>query len=254
MVDTVAGRSWPRPIHAVFRFPLTILLCVAPLFVGAVEPSPLRPFRAEYEVLRNGEPLGRGEVTLREQAPGRWEYLSHTRGTEGMAWLAGAEIVERSTVRWHKGRLESLAYSFRQEIAWKKRERAVRFEPQRERIVSSERKREHVFAFAAGVLDRQAVVLALAQDLAAGRRDDLVYTVVDRDEFGPQRYGVRGEETLQTDAGALRTVRVERIRAGARARTTTSWLGVDQDYLPVRVLQREPDGDTFEMRLVSFER
>ena len=65
------------------------------------------------------------------------------------------------------------------------------------------------------VLDRQAVVLALAQDLAAGRRDALSYTVVDRDELGPQRYGVTGEETLQTAAATPRELYAElRARHG----------------------------------------
>jgi hypothetical protein len=260
MDDTGAGHSRPAPLRAMLRTCSLLLLCAVSLSTAtssaaaADATAPLQPFRAQYEVLRNGERLGHGEVTLRESAPGRWEYLSHTRGTKGMAWLAGADIVERSTLRWHDGRLESLAYEFRQKIGWKERDRSVRFEPQQARIVSRDREREHVFAFQPGVLDRQAVVLALALDLAAGRRDALAYLVVDRDELGPQRYGVTGEETLQTAAGPMRTLRVERVRPGARARTTTSWLGLEQSFLPVRVLQREPDGDTFEMRLVSLDR
>jgi hypothetical protein len=247
--------------------PLRSLLLLLPLAFAPIVPAATpaarppaaaaaqpQPFRAEYEVLRNGEPLGRGTITLRQLEGERWEYLSRTEGTEGLAGLAGAEIVERSELRFAGGRLESLGYRFKQEIGWKERERSVAFEPQRGRIVSRDRDEEHVFGFAAGVLDRQAVVLALALDLAAGKRDELSYTVVDRDELGEQRYGVRGEETIQTRAGAKRTLKIERIRAGAHARTTTSWLCPDEGYLPVRVLQKEPDGDSFEMRLVSLQR
>jgi hypothetical protein len=216
----------------------------------------LRPFRAEYEVLQDGDALGHGTVTLRASGSGsgRWEYLSHTRGTEGLAGLAGAEIIERSTLRLHAGRLETLDYSFHQEIGWKERERSIRTDETARRIVSRDRDDEHVFALERGVLDRHAVVLALARDLAAGRRDKLRYTVVDRDELGPQQYRVVGEETITTPAGRLRTLKLERIRSGERARSTTSWHGIEQDFLPVRVLQREPDGDTFEMRLVSLQR
>lgn len=221
---------------------------------AAAAPVPPQPFRAEYQVLRNGAPLGRGTVTLRRIAGRRWEYLSRTEGTQGLAGLAGAEILERSELRFADGRFESVAYRFHQEIGWKERNRSVTFDPARRRIVSRDRDKEHVFGFVPGVLDRQAVVLALALDLAAGKRDELSYTVVDRDELGEQRYGVRGEETLRTPAGAKRTVRVERLRPGARVRTTTSWLCPEEGYLPVRVLQTEPDGDTFEMRLVSLER
>jgi hypothetical protein len=47
---------------------------------------------------------------------------------------------------------------------------------------------------------------------------------------------------------------VERLRDDARGRSTTTWLGIEQDFLPVRMLQTEPDGDTFEMRLVEMTR
>jgi hypothetical protein len=238
------------------RLPTLLLLLAGSLPAAAapqVATAELRAFRAEYEVRQNGDALGRGTVTLRDAGGGRWEYLSHTRGTEGLAGLAGAEIIERSTVRRHEGRLETLAYSFRQEIGWKERERSLAVDETAQRIVSRDREREHVFAYEHGVLDRHAVVLALARDLAAGRREGLRYTVADRDELGPQQYRVVGEDTITTGAGRLRTLKVERVRSGKPGRMTTSWHGIEQSYLPVRVLQREPDGDTFEMRLISLE-
>jgi hypothetical protein len=243
-----------RPL---FRgFPLWWLLAAgASASAAAPTATPeLRAFRAEYEVRQNGDALGRGTVTLRATGDGRWEYASHTRGTEGLAGLAGAEIVERSTLRRHEQRLETLSYSFRQEIGWKERERSIEVDETAQRIVSRDRDREHVFAFEHGVLDRHAVVLALTEDLAAGRRDGLRYTVADRDELGPQQFRVIGEDTITTEAGRLRTLKVERVRSGKPGRMTTSWHGIEQSFLPVRVLQREPDGDTFEMRLISLER
>ena len=235
----------------------TFPLCLLAASASAAPPpasADLRAFRAEYEVRRNGDALGRGTVTLRATGGGRWEYLSHTRGTEGLAGLAGAEIVERSTLRRHEQRLETLAYSFRQEIGWKERERSIEVDETAQRIVSRDRDKEQVFAFEHGVLDRHAVVLALTEDLAAGRREGLRYTVADREELGPQHFRVIGEDTITTEAGRLRTLKVERVRSGRPGRMTTSWHGIEQSYLPVRVLQREPDGDTFEMRLISLER
>lgn len=242
------------------RSTLTCTAVVTFAFVAAVvspqaSAAPLYPYTAEYEVLRNGEPLGRGTVSLKRIEGGTWEFLSVTRGTRGLAGLAGAEIVERSTLQWFDDRIETLDYRFRQDIAWKSRERSVSFDPAARRILSRDRDREYPFAFEHGVLDRQSVVLALAQDLVAGKRGVLSYTVVDRDEFGPQRYRVRrAEERIQTPAGLLRALRVERVRAESRGRTTTSWLGIEQGYLPVKVLQSEPDGDSFEMRLISLRR
>jgi hypothetical protein len=216
--------------------------------------APWTPYRAEYEVLRNGKPMGRGGVTLIDHGGDRWELRSVTRGTEGLAGLAGAEILERSTLRVDGDAFETVEYQLRQEMAWKRRERSVSVDVAAGRITSRDRRGEHAFTYQAGVLDRQSIVLALARDLAAGKRGDLTYLMVDRDEFGPERYRVGATETVRVPAGSLEAVRVERLRAGAEARTTVSWLGPAQGYVPVRVLQTEPDGDSFEMRLISLQR
>ena len=196
--------------------------------------------------------MGHGTVSLRRGENGDWELRSVTRGTEGLAGLTGAKIVERSMLHWVDNQPETLSYRYRQDLAWRSRERSVDFDPAAGRIVSRDRG-ERVFAFAPGVLDRQSVMLAVGCDLAAGKRDALTYTVVDRDEFGPQRYRVGAEESVQTPAGTLRALRVERLRDG-RVGTTVTWFGIEQGFLPVRVLQTEPDGDTFEMRLISIDR
>lgn len=233
------------------RFRLVALAALC-LLAGLATAAPPAPYRAEYEVLRNGAPMGRGTVTLRRDGEGGWTLRSVTRGTEGLAGLAGAKIEEHSRLRWIGDRPESRAYRYRQELLWRTRERNIEFDPARRRIVSRDRRGEHVFAFTPGVLDRQSVMLALARDLAAGQREILSYIVADRDEFGPERYRVGSEETVQTPAGALPALRVERLRDHPRGRSTTTWFGIEHGFLPVRVLQTEPDGDSFEMRLISL--
>ncbi len=210
-----------------------------------------KPYSAEYEVLRNGDRLGRATVTLREVGDGRWELLSVTRGTEGLAALAGIEITERSLLRWQGDRPETIEYSFAQQMAWDRKERSVRVDPAGKRILSRDKRGEHDFAYKSGALDRQAATLALAQDVAAGKRGALVYDVVDRANFEPERYRVAGEESVQTPAGTLAAIKVERVREDGGGRTTTLWLGKAQNYLPVRTVQREPDGESFEMRLIQ---
>jgi hypothetical protein len=236
-----------------FRFAAFALLCLL-TGLATAKAEPPKPYTAEYEVLRNGSLMGRGTVTLRQDGRERWELRSVTRGTEGLAGLAGAEITEHSTLRWIDDRPESRSYRYRQDLAWRSRERSIDFDSAQNRVVSRDRRGEHVFAFAPGALDRQSVMLALARDLAAGKREMLSYVVADRDEFGPERYRVGAEETVQTPAGALRALRVERLRDEPRGRSTVNWFGIEQGFLPVRVLQTEPDGDSFEMRLISLDR
>ena len=82
------------------------------------------PYTAEYEVLRNGSLMGRGTVTLQCDADGIWQLRSLTRGTKGMAGLAGAEILEESRLRWVDDQPLSQSYRYRQELAWRSRERS----------------------------------------------------------------------------------------------------------------------------------
>jgi hypothetical protein len=221
---------------------------------AAVAAPPLTPYRAEYEVLRDGKPLGRAVVSLIRRDAATWEFTSLTRGTRGLAGIAGAEISERATLHANDERLETIEYRFHQKMAWKSRERSVEIDAAGGRILSRDRRGEHRFDYQPGVLDRFSAALAMSRDVAAGKRGELSYLVVDRDEFGPERYRVSDEETVQVPAGNLRALKVERLRDDARGRSTTTWLGIEQDFLPVRMLQTEPDGDTFEMRLVEMTR
>jgi hypothetical protein len=232
---------------------ITILLANGDVLAAAPVDA-LHPYRAEYEVLRNGKSIGRAEVNLARGGGDTWELTSHTRGTEGLARMAGAEIVERSTLRLVDGAIETVSYDFRQDAAWRTRERRVEVDAAGGRILSRDRRGDHVFPYQRGVIDRQAVSLVLARDLARGTRGEATYLVVDRDEFGPERYRIGPEETVEVPAGALRAYKVERVRRGGPGRATASWLGAQQGFLPVRMLQTEPDGDSFEMRLVSLRR
>lgn len=219
------------------------------LAATAAHAAPLQGYTAEYEVLRNGKAVGRAEVRLQALDGGHWELHSHTRGTAGLAALAGVEIDERSRFRWQGDRPETLAYRYRQSGALRSRERRVEIDFAAGRLLSTDREREYRFDLLPGTLDRQLVTLAIGLDLAAGRHGTLEYRVIDRDEYEMQRYRVAGEERVEVPAGTLRAMRVERVRE-TPGRSTATWLDPARQHLTVRMLQREPDGDTVEMRLL----
>lgn len=212
-----------------------------------------KPYVAEYEVLRNDKPLGRGTVTLSQGEGDTWLLSSVTKGTKGLASMANVEIVEKSILQWRDGRPESIDYQYRQQAAWKTRERSVHIDAQHGRVTSHDKDKTHEFVYSPFVVDRQVVALAMANDLAkGGKREKLTYRVVDRDRLGPQTYRVGAEETVDTPAGPQRAVALQRTRRNGRS--TTTWLGTLNGFVPVKVIQREPDGDSFEMRLLSLKR
>ncbi|MDZ7594284.1 MAG: DUF3108 domain-containing protein [Thiobacillus sp.] len=78
----------------------------------------------------------------------------------------------------------------------------------------------------------------------------LRYTVFNGKKLRDYRYEVRGEETLETELGALRTLHVARTADGDGQ--FDIWLAIDRHYLPVRVLRSDDNGNEMELVLLSI--
>ncbi len=244
---------WKRsaPLLAVAVAGALVLLRPEPLLARAPSEPELRPYTARYQALRNGKTLGQAVVTLARDGE-NWRLRSQTRGTEGLASLAGIEIVEDSLFRQIAGKPETIDYRFHQKAAWSNRDRHITVS-KAGGILSEDRKDSHRFDYRRGAIDRHLITLALAADLARGAPGPFRYPVVDRDELSEHVYRRGGEETLKSPAGALRTVRLTRVRENP-GRVTESWLAIEKGFVPVRVLQTEPDGESFELRLLELRR
>ena len=230
------------------RFPLAVLL-LAPTLVLAAMPA---PYTAHYEVSRNGDRLGTATVTFKALPNDRYQLDSSTVGSEGLAAIAGVSVDEHSILRWTGEQPETVAYSYRQKLAWKTRERDMTVDARGGRIDSQDKDQHFSPPYRPGVLDRHAITVALMHDVANGKTGDLSYLVPDHDELQTQVYRTAAPEQLSTALGLQRVVRVERIRASGGGRTTTLWLGQDKHFVPLRILQKEPNGETIEMRVVSI--
>ena len=218
-----------------------------------LQPAPLQPYTASYDVTRNGDTLGQATVTLK-RTPGGWDYESVTHGTNGLAALAAADIDEHSEISANAGMLELRSYRYRLSTIVKSSQRSITVDPAGKRIVSRDKKHEMEYPMQAGVLDQQSVTVAIAQDLANGKHGTLTYKVAGRNEVSTQRYQIGKEQTLHVPAGPQRTITVTRLRDSAGGRVTASWFGLDNGFVPVRIVQTEPNGEVFEMKLVSLKR
>jgi hypothetical protein len=211
------------------------------------------PYTARYEVRRNGDRLGEAVVSLKSLGEGRAEFSSSTVGTDGLAALAGATVDERSVLRWSQGTPETVSWNYRQKAAWKTRERSLDVDAGARRIDARDKDKRYEPPYRPGVLDRNAVTVALMQDLAAGRTGELRYSVPDKDELQTWVFRTGASERVDTPMGAQRALRVERIRESNNGRSTTLWLAQDRGYVPLRILQKEPEGDTIDLRITSLK-
>lgn len=210
-----------------------------------------KAYTANYTVIRNGSALGNAVVRFSALGNGRWELTTHTTGT-GIAAIAGVEIDERSVIRWNQGKPETVDYNFNQKAGWKNKQRSIKVNAQSQQISSQNNEKTYTLKYEPGVLDRHAVTIAVMQDLSEGKRGDLQYPVADRDDLQTQLYRVMGNEKMQTGIGSFNSVKVQRIRENANGKSTTLWLANDKQYIPLRILQNESNGDVIEMKIVSF--
>jgi hypothetical protein len=212
------------------------------------------PYTANYEVLRNGSRMAEATVVLKALGEGRAEFSSNTQGSEGLAALAGANIQQRSLLRWNNGAPETMRWNYSEKLAWKSRVRSLEVDAAAGRIDSRDKDKRYSPPYRAGVLDRNAVTVALMQDIAAGRTGELRYLVPDENELETWVFRTGASEQLDTPIGAQRALRVERIRSSGNGRSTTMWLAQDRGYVPLRILQKEPDGESIDMRITSLNR
>ena len=214
----------------------------------------LKPYTASYELVRNGSTIGDAVFTLKQTAGG-WNYASTSKGTHGAAALAAANVDEGTRVAVDAGRIELRDYHYRLSSLFKDKHQTIVANPTTHRIAYHDDKRDNDYPMQPGVVDKLSLTLAIAQDLANGKRGVLNYLVAGRDQVDEQHYKVGNEEGLTLPAGPQRAIAVTRLLDGAKRKSTTYWFGLDNGFVPVRIVFSDDSKDeTDELRLVSLRR
>ena len=233
-----------KPVLAVLAFAL------AGPSAALADEAPLAPFHAEYVAFRNGDALGETTLALSDDGDGTWTLTSETRGTSGLAKLAGIHIVETSRFRWRDGRPEAIEYSYKQDSAIKNRTRHASFSNSQVQV--EEGGQTFRYAIVPGLIDRHAVTLAMATDLKRNAQS-FDYKVAVKDHVEDMRYERGGNETLNVPAGSFDTVVMRRVGEPGtdRKRVARSWFSEKLGWLPVEIEQSEKKGDTITLKLAT---
>jgi len=233
-----------KPVLAVLAFAL------AGPSAALADEAPLAPFHAEYVAFRNGDALGETTLALSDDGDGTWTLKSETRGTSGLAKLAGIHIVETSRFRWRDGRPEAIEYSYKQDSAIKNRTRHASFSNGQVQV--EEGGQTFRYAIVPGLIDRHAVTLAMATDLKRNAQT-FDYKVAVKDHVEDMRYERGGNETLNVPAGSFDTVVMRRVGEPGtdRKRVARSWFSEKLGWLPIEIEQSEKKGDTITLKLAT---
>jgi len=226
--------------------PLAVLFAHSAL---AASSAPIAGFSANYEVLRNGKPLGKATLDL-HNAGNDWEFVSDTQGTSGMAAMVGAEVHEKSTFTWNANKPQCLTYAYSQK-ALKSKSTSITCDWNAKTANVDDNGKPATVSLNSPAMDRHLVPLALMVDLKAGA-PSLSYPVIDKSHVDDQQYVQAGHENVTlASGGTIDAIKVTRDRGADAKRSTTYWFAPQKNWMPVQIEQVEKNGETITMRLAS---
>ncbi|UTW45351.1 DUF3108 domain-containing protein [bacterium SCSIO 12696] len=210
----------------------------------APEAPAITPFTATYGAKYKGMKL-KAVRTLEPTENG------HYRINSKASHVFFGSIKESSEFTLHEGRIRPLDYRMSRRILGIGKKESATFNWQQQLATSTYKSKSTELSLTGTELDWLGYQVQISRDLQAGA-DELHYQIVRRGEIKAYSFKVVGEETIDTPAGAINTVKLERIN-DPNKRQTTFWMAPEYDYLLVKFHRVENDGDEYALSLRSVK-
>ncbi|KAB0506662.1 DUF3108 domain-containing protein [Pseudomonas moorei] len=222
-----------------------LLFACALLALPFAQAADLQPFSASYTADWKQLPMsGTAERSLTQEANGVWK-LSFK------ASMMIASLTEESTLTLDKDTLLPQSYHFERGGLGKAKKSDLDFDWNTKMITGTDRGDAVKVPLNRGMLDKSSYQLALQEDVAAGKKS-MNYQVVDGSDVDTYDFRVLGTEKVDTKAGMIDAIKVERVRDPTQnKRITVMWFAKDWDYLLVRLQQVETDGKEYNIMLLD---
>jgi len=222
-----------------------LLFACALFALPAVQAADLHPFSASYTADWKQLPMsGTAERSLEKTANGVWK-LSFK------ASMMIASLSEESTLTLDKDTLLPQSYHFERGGLGKAKKADLDFDWNNKLVTGTDRGDAVKVPLNRGMVDKSTYQLALQHDVASGKKT-MSYQVVDGGDVDTYDFRVLGTEKVETKAGRIDAIKVERVRDPTQSkRTTVMWFAKDWDYLLVRLQQVETDGKEYNIMLLN---
>ena len=220
-----------------------LLFAFALLALPTVHAADLQPFSASYTADWKQLPMsGQASRSLESTGNGVWK-LSFK------ASMMIASLTEESTLTLDKDTLLPQSYHFERGGLGKAKKADLDFDWTAKMVTGTDRGDAVKIPLNRGMVDKSTYQLALQHDVAAGKKT-MSYQVVDDGEVETYDFRVLGTEKVDTKAGKIDAIKVERVRDPTQSkRITVMWFAKDWDYLLVRLQQVETDGKEYNIML-----
>lgn len=227
-----------------------IILCTALLYWSSSFASHPPEFDAIYNLKKFGLDSATAHTSFSKQANGTWLYKSLTE-TRGLVSLFRKDkISEQSILKHRKEIIVPILYEYRHSGSKKNRDRSINFDWDNLQAGSVVSGTASSLAITDGVIDGFSLQLKLMNDLQAGKQP-LVYRVLHKGEIKHYEFEILGNETIETNAGEFKTLKLKRSRKDSK-RTTIMWTAPALHYFPVKITHIEKDDSHFTLLLESI--
>lgn len=207
-------------------------MAAEPVVAAADSPS-LKTYEARYEARAMG--LSATAYRTLKLVEGDIYQLQNSL-TLTLFGAAVGSVTETSQFVWQSSDLTPLQYSYEQ-TGISDRSEKVDFDWSNNVAQSSHDDESWSLPLRHGVMDKLSYSTRLGRDISERGLSEVSYNIIDAEDIDVHLYRVAAEEVLNTAAGNLNTVRIERIREPDSDRKTTVWLAKDWDYMLVRLEQ-----------------
>ena len=187
---------------------------------------------------------GSAERSLTKNSDGNWTL-------NFKASMLVASLNEESTLKLEKDKPVPLTYHFERGGLGKAKNIDLNFDWSDMTVTGTDNKEPVNVKLLTGMLDKSTYQLALQRDVAAGKKS-MSYQVVDGNDVDTYDFRVIGPEVVETKAGKVDAIKVERVRDPSQnKRITEMWFAKNWDGLLVKLRQVEKDGKEYNIMLLD---
>lgn len=224
---------------------LSQLLTLSLSTLGACWAAQPQPFRADYKAQFNDITVtATRSLTPLEGGEQLFSFKAET-------WLA--TLLESSQFRWDdENTLVPQQYHYQRSVFGKKRKAILDFNWQEMTVVNNVQEHSWSMSIPLMVQDKLSYQLQLRSDLL-NNKPSLKYHIADGGHLKTYLFEAMGEEILNTPVGPLHTIKIKKVNAKGKRRTTYIWMAKNWDFLLVKLKQTERDGKTYSIHLLNAE-
>lgn len=215
----------------------SLLLPVPALGAGPVFPA---PFEAEYGLYSKGMKVAHIKRVFRPLEDGSYIYESRSHPVGLLALFRDDRIVERSHWQQTENGFRPIKYIYEHSGSKKNRDVEIDFDWNEGKVRMQVNDNHWRMDLEPETLDKMLYQLAVMRDLKHGR-ERFSYRIADGGKMKSYNFETLEQESVETPYGNFEALKVERFRDD-RERETIFWCVEKLDYLPVKVVNIEPDG------------